>query len=191
MKINVVIYFKTLFGNQDKDHMICSHGYKTEECKRLETITIDIDPKDFLELTEEDTKKEFINIIENKCNEYIKDKYKIGSDYTQLCNKFKDEFLPEYNKLVLEEKAHTVYLLCYSEQGDRDWYGDFNYLPNPLSKYVACKKQCETDTLSGSGHGFGTAGYIVKTSKDFIELMGWEDDLKYEITREEYIKYKK
>jgi len=191
MKINTVIYFKTLFGNSDKDHMICSHGYKTEECKRLETITIDIDPKDFLELTEEDAKKEFINIIENKCNEYIKDKYKIGSDYTQLCNKFKDEFLPEYNKLVLEEKAHTVYLLCYSEQGDRDWYGDFNYLPNPLSKYVACKKQCETDTLSGSGHGFGTAGYIVKTSKDFIQLMGWEDDLKYEITREEYIKYKK
>ena len=51
MKINAVIYFKTLFGNPDKDHMICSHGYKTEECKRLETITIDIDPKDFLELT--------------------------------------------------------------------------------------------------------------------------------------------
>lgn len=191
MKINAIIYFKTLFKNPDKEHMICRHGYKTMECKNLEVITIDIDPKNFLQLTEDDTKKEFIRVIENKCNEYIKNKYEIGTDYNQLYKQFKEVFLPEYNKLVLEEKAHTIYLLCYSEHGERDWYGDFNYLSNPLSKYVVCTKQCETNTLSGSGHGYGVAGYIVKTSKDFIELMGWEDDLKYEITREEYIKHKK
>jgi len=183
MKFDITIYLTNIIQSETIG--------KISKSKPLETISINIDPKDFLNLTEEDAKKEFINIIENKCNEYVLNNYKIGSDYTQLYNKFKEEFLTEYNKLVLEEKAHTVYLLCYSEQGDRDWYGDFNYLPNPLSKYVACKKQCETDTLSGSGHGFGTAGYIVKTSKNFIELMGWEDDLKYEITREEYLKLKK
>lgn len=191
MKINAIIYFKTLFGNHDEEHMICNHGYKTMEAKNIEAINIDIDPKDFLQLTEDDTKKEFIRVIKDKCNEYIKNKYEIGADYNQLCKQFEEVFLPEYNKLVLEEKAHTIYLLCYSEQGERDWYGDFNYLSNPLSKYVACTKQCETNTLSGSGHGYGVAGYIVKTSRDFIELMGWEDDLKYEITREEYIKHKK
>ena len=187
MKFDITIYLTNIIVKPD--NIPSTHG-KISKSKPLETITINIDPKDFLKLTEEDAKKEFINVIKNKCDEYVLDNYKIGSDYTQLCNKFKEEFLPEYNKLVLKEKAHTVYLLCHSEEGDRDWYGDFNYYANPLDKYVSCTKQCETDELNGSGHGYGVAGYIVKTSKDFIEFMGWEDDLKYEITREEYIRLK-
>lgn len=184
MKFDITIYLTNIIQNE-----ITSFG-KISKSKPLETININIDPKDFLNLTEEDAKKEFINIIKNKCDEYVLDNYKIRSDYAQLCDKFKEEFLPEYNKLVLKEKAHTVYLLCYSEESDSDWYGDFNYYANPLGKYVSCTKQCETYELTGSGHGYGVAGYIVKTSKDFIEFMGWEDDLKYEITREEYIRLK-
>ena len=191
MKFDVIIYLTKIIPKPDDISIQRDQSYKISESTPLKTITIDIDPKDFLHLTEKDTKKEFINTIESECNEYVINNYQIGADYGQICNKFKEEFLPEYNKLILKEKAHTVYLLCYSEQSDRDWYGDFNYLSNPLGKYVSCTKQCDTDTLKGSGHGYGVAGYIVKTSRDFIEFMGWEDDLKYEITREEYLKLKK
>ena len=45
--------------------------------------------------------------------------------------------------------------------------------------------------MSGSGHGYGTAGIVVKTTEDFLNMMGWEDDLKYKTTREEFIRYKK
>jgi hypothetical protein len=82
-----------------------------------------------------------------------------------------------------------VYLVCRSQEGNADWYGDFNYYDNPLEKYISCKKQCETEILRGSGHGFGVPGVKVKTTKEFIEMMGWEEDLKYQITEEQYNNY--
>ena len=81
---------------------------------------------------------------------------------------------------------NEVYLMCRSQENDADWYGDFNYCKNPLEKYISCKKQCETETLRGSVHGFGIAGIKVKTNREFIEMMGWEDDFKYEVTKEKY-----
>ena len=192
MKLEFIIYFSKLYKKPSDDILKFTHGYCESHNSPIEgdKFVIDIDPNNFLNLTNEDTKKEFIRIIEEKSQEYIKEKYVVRVDYGHICQAYNEKFYPEYNKLVLNEKSHTVYLLNYSERGDSDWYGDFNYLPNPLSKYVACTKQCETYHLRGSGHGYGTAGYIVKTSKDFIELMGWEEDLKYEISREDYIKTK-
>ena len=79
-----------------------------------------------------------------------------------------------------------VYLVRRSQEGSTDWYGDFNYYDNPFQKYLSCKKQCEAEILEGSGHGFGIPGIKVKTTKEFLEMMGWEDDLKYEVTKERY-----
>lgn len=42
---------------------------------------------------------------------------------------------------------------------------------------------CHVEYDRGSSHGYGIAGITVTTSKDFLEMMGWEDDLKYQIKK--------
>ena len=43
----------------------------------------------------------------------------------------------------------------------------------------------ETKKLDGSPHGYGCAGYAVKTTMKFLKLMGWEDDYeKYKTTEQ-------
>jgi hypothetical protein len=79
----------------------------------------------------------------------------------------------------MEEK---IVLYARSKEGDADWYGDFNYLENPLEKYHE-SKMCHVEYDRGSSHGYGIAGITVTTSKDFLEMMGWEDDLKYQIKK--------
>ena len=73
-----------------------------------------------------------------------------------------------------------VKLHAYSEEGDRDWYGDFNYGDNPLDHYHN-SKVCTVKRYGGSSHGFGTAEIEVETTMGFIKMMGWEDDLKYRV----------
>lgn len=149
---------------------------------------IDLDPNDFIDLSDEELKSKFQNLLGTNIKEKLKNIKLIiapndDKNLELFCKK-----IDEINKLNNQE---YIYLSCESGTGDRDWYGDFNYLPNPLSKYTSCKKQCECYYMNGSGHGFGTAGIVVKTTEDFLKMMGWEDDLKYKCSREDFVAYKK
>lgn len=148
---------------------------------------VDIDPNDYIDLSDEELKNKFQQTLGLD----IKDKL---TKIQLLIEPVDDKDLELFCKKIEElnkSNQNYIYLSCESETGDRDWYGDYNYLPNPLSKYTSCKKQCECYYMSGSGHGYGTAGIVVKTTEDFLNMMGWEDDLKYKTTREEFIRYKK
>lgn len=150
-------------------------------------ISIDLEPNDFIDLSEEDIKNKIQSIL-------IKDvKSKLYNLDLEICIE-NDKDLDLFCQIIKEKNEENdkyIYLACESERGDSDWYGDFNYLSNPLSKYWACKKQCECYGMSGSSHGYGTAGIVVKTTEDFLNMMGWEEDMKYETTREEFLRYKK
>lgn len=87
-----------------------------------------------------------------------------------------------------DEENRKVKLYYRSETSDPDYYGDFNYLPNPLSHYSP-SKMCKVTYDRGNSHGFGTAGITVETTLNFIKMMGWEDDLKYETGKDKYPYY--
>ena len=88
--------------------------------------------------------------------------------------------VPEETKEDPDYQDRDVILEAYSEKGDSDWYGDFNYGYNPLGRY-SNSKHCKVTRYNGSIHGFGTARIRVETKLSFLQLMGWEDDLKYEV----------
>jgi len=75
------------------------------------------------------------------------------------------------NKIILEAR---------SKEGDADWYGDFNYLDNPLDHW-ANSNFAKVTRYGGSSHGFGTARIRVETTEEFVKLMGWDEDLKYKV----------
>ena len=78
-----------------------------------------------------------------------------------------------------------IYMIAKSEKGDMDWYGDFNYGYCPLSKYASNSIMASTKYLPGSSHGYGCAGYVVKTTMRYLKQMGWESDYeKYKTTKE-------
>lgn len=79
------------------------------------------------------------------------------------------------------ENEEKVVLEANSKKGDRDWYGDFNYDENPLSHYSNCKMCAVTRYGDNNGHGYGIAKIKVKTTIDFIKMMGWEKDLIYRV----------
>lgn len=152
------------------------------------TLNIDLDPNDFIDLSEEDVNKKFQAKLKKDIADKLDNTNLIISivendDFSNFC-----ETITEIND---ENNNKYIYLLCQSERGDADWYGDYNYLPNPLSKYTSCKKQCECYYMPGSGHGCGTAGIVVKTTKEFLEMMGWEEDMKYKVNRKVFLSYKK
>jgi len=83
------------------------------------------------------------------------------------------------------EEDRKVILEAYSEPGERDWYGDYNYLPNPLAHY-SNSNMCKVTSEGGrSAHGFGTGFKRVETTLNFIKMMGWEKDLVYEVSSNE------
>lgn len=83
------------------------------------------------------------------------------------------------------EDDKPIYMIAEAEKGDRDYYGDFNYGFCPLRKYASGSKMTETKKLDGNPHGYGCAGYAVKTTMKFLKLMGWEEDYeKYKTTEQ-------
>ena len=73
-----------------------------------------------------------------------------------------------------------IVLYAKSKEGDADWYGDFNYFDNPLDRYHE-SKMCHVEYEWGRGRGCGVASMTVTTTMKFIEMMGWEEDLKYKV----------
>lgn len=73
-------------------------------------------------------------------------------------------------------KDPYIYMKARSDEGDADWYGDFNYGSCPLSKYKTNSNLWESKVLEGSSHGFGCPGLVVKTTMAALEAMGWESD---------------
>ena len=89
------------------------------------------------------------------------------------------------SNMVAEQSNHTdnkIILYAKSKEGDADWYGDFNYFDNPLNRYHE-SKMCHVEYEYGSGRGCGVASMMVTTTTKFLEMMGWEDDLKYQIKK--------
>lgn len=73
-----------------------------------------------------------------------------------------------------------IILEAWSERGDADWYGDFNYHSNPLAHW-SDSNFAKVICYGGSSHGFGTARIRVETTEEFVKLMGWDNDLKYKV----------
>lgn len=89
------------------------------------------------------------------------------------------------SNMAAEQSNHTdnkIILYAKSKEGDADWYGDFNYFDNPLNRYHE-SKMCHVEYEYGSGRGCGVAAMTVTTTTKFLEMMGWEDDLKYQIKK--------
>ena len=84
-----------------------------------------------------------------------------------------------------DKDNRKITLYCESDRGDSDYYGDYNYLPNPLAHY-SDSKLCKVTYDRGSSHGYGIAGITVETTVKFIKMMGWEADLKYEVGKNKY-----
>ena len=82
--------------------------------------------------------------------------------------------------MVNEHTDDKVVLYAKSLEGGADWYGDFDYFDNPLERYHE-SKMCHVECEYGSGRGCGVAAMTVTTTTKFLEMMGWEDDLKYQI----------
>lgn len=83
------------------------------------------------------------------------------------------------------EDDEPIYMIAKAEQGDRDWYGDFDYGYCPLSKYAHDSTKTESKRLIGSSHGIGCPGYVIKTTMRYLKQMGWESDYeKYKTTKE-------
>jgi len=91
-----------------------------------------------------------------------------------------DQFISNMAAGQFNHTDNKIILYAKSKEGDADWYGDFNYFENPLEKYHN-SKMCRVEYDYGSSHGYGIADITVTTTKEFLEMMGWEDDLKYQI----------
>ena len=79
-----------------------------------------------------------------------------------------------------------IYLISRAQGGDRDWYGDFNYMPHGLERFETKSSLWECKHLRGYSHGFGSAGLAVKTTMEALKTLGWEDALKYKTTKDVY-----
>ena len=79
-----------------------------------------------------------------------------------------------------------IYMIAEAEEGSKDCYDrDFEYGYCPLSKYATDSKMTSSKPLPKSSHGYGCAGYVVKTTLKYLKLMGWEADYeKYKTTEE-------
>lgn len=84
--------------------------------------------------------------------------------------------------MVADHVDNEIVLHAKSKKSDADWYGDFNYFGNPLDRYHE-SKMCHVEYEYGSGRGCGAASMTVTTTMKFLEMMGWEDDLKYQIKK--------
>lgn len=83
------------------------------------------------------------------------------------------------------EDEEPIYMIATAEEGQSDWYGDYNYGYCPLSKYAHDSTKTEAKQLTGSSHGYGCPGYVVKTTMSYLKEMGWESDYeKYKTTQE-------
>lgn len=83
------------------------------------------------------------------------------------------------------EDDKPIYMIAKSEEGYRDCYGDFDYGYCPLSKYVSNSNMVLSKTLPKKSHGYGCAGYVVKTTMKYLKQMGWEADYeKYKTTED-------
>ena len=78
-----------------------------------------------------------------------------------------------------------IYMIAESEEGSRDCYGDFEYGYCPLSKYATDSNMTSSKPLPKKTHGYGCAGYVVKTTMKYLKQMGWESDYeKYKTTED-------
>lgn len=68
------------------------------------------------------------------------------------------------NKYLDKEIIH---LHALTPKTNPDWYGDWEYENNPLSRFSICKKHCYVIEKRDEWH--------VYTTMDFINYMGWED----------------
>lgn len=83
-----------------------------------------------------------------------------------------------------------IYMIAHSEKGPRDWYDDYNYGWCPLSRYACNSVMSQSKELPGSSHGYGCAGYVVKTTMKYLKMQGWESDYeKYKTSEEVWNKY--
>lgn len=74
------------------------------------------------------------------------------------------------------EEPKYIYLFNKSDRDDSDYYGDYNYKYNPLSKYKVNCKLFESAYFYNSPHGYGVAAIAVKTTLEALKLLGWESD---------------
>ena len=78
-----------------------------------------------------------------------------------------------------------IYMIAKSEEGSRDYYGDFDYGYCPLTKYATDYDMVSSKPLPKKSHGYGCAGYVVKTTMKYLKQKGWESDYeKYKTTEE-------
>ena len=78
-----------------------------------------------------------------------------------------------------------IYMIAKSEEGSRDCYGDFDYGYCPLTKYATDYDMVSSKPLPKKTHGYGCAGYVVKTTMKYLKQKGWESDYeKYKTTED-------
>ena len=77
------------------------------------------------------------------------------------------------------ENNEVITLKAYSKQTERDWYGDWSYYNNPLTHYIKDSKLWKSHLTYASGRGDGIESITVETTLNALELLGWEEDLKY------------
>ena len=78
-----------------------------------------------------------------------------------------------------------IYMIAESEEGSRDCYGDFDYGYCPLTKYATDYDMVSSKPLPKKSHGYGCAGYVVKTTMKYLKQKGWESDYeKYKTTED-------
>ena len=129
-----------------------------------------------------DIDAEILDYQDNCDHDFVYEKEE-GNDTVYVCTKCGERRRKnsvEKAREILEQQDEQVVLYCKSEKGDRDWYGDFSYMDNPLEHYQK-SKMCDVEYDEASGHGWGIAGITVKTTMSFIKMMGWEKDLKYRV----------
>lgn len=75
--------------------------------------------------------------------------------------------------------TEEIVLKAYSECGERDWYGDYSYYPNPLEHYIKKSNLWCSEVKYASGRGDGIESITVFITEENLKLLGWEEDLKY------------
>lgn len=77
-------------------------------------------------------------------------------------------------------KTTPITLEAVSNKSETDWYGNCKYYENPLKKYIDCKNFAECIVYESKNENcIGIEKIVVNTTKEFIDIMSWNDDLKY------------